>query len=82
MVSALTEAMPPEPAKARRVTSFSPYPDLSMAITMVAKRQQKLLHDGERAQLLARWLEQLRLLQADMQKLYKLEQLASRLVKK
>lgn len=68
-----------EPRKARLPGGFSAYPDLSMAIAMLSKRQQALLKDGERAKLLGRWLQQLQEMQAEMQKLHKLEQLAGRL---
>jgi hypothetical protein len=75
----LAEAPATEPRKPKLPVSFSPYPDLTMAITMISKRQQALLQHGERAKLLGRWLQQLKELQREMQKLHKLEQLANRL---
>ncbi|MCA3243884.1 MAG: hypothetical protein INF43_01075 [Alphaproteobacteria bacterium] len=75
----LAETAPAEARKPKLPNGFSPYPDLSMAIAMLSKRQQALLKDGERAKLLGRWLEQLQAMQKEMQKLHKLEQLAGRL---
>jgi hypothetical protein len=63
----------------RLPTGFSPYPDLAMAIAMLAKQQQAVAADGERAILVSRWLKQLQGMHAEMQKLHKLEQLAGRL---
>ena len=76
-------AMPPQPETparpaARSNTGFSPYPDLTMAIGMLTKRHEHL-PDGERRQLIAKWLESLNKVQAEMQKLHKLEVLANRL---
>lgn len=75
-------AKPPVAAKRTNTASFSPYPDLSMAITMLAKRQQALATDGERAQLVGRWHSTLQTLQEEMQKLHKLEGLANKLARK
>jgi hypothetical protein len=60
-------------------SGFSPYPDLTMAISMLAKRQQAVAADTERAKLISRWLSQLQSLQTEMQKLHKLEGLAHKL---
>ncbi len=62
--------------------SFSPYPDLTMAISMLAKRQQAIAADGERAKLVSRWYATLQGLQEEMQKLHKLESLATKLARK
>lgn len=75
----LAETPPAEARKPKLPSGFSPYPDLTMAIAMLSKRQQQILRDGERAKLLGRWLHELQAMQAEMQKLYKLEQLAGRL---
>ncbi len=75
----LAESPQAEARKPKLPSGFSPYPDLTMAIAMLSKRQQMILKDSERAKLLGRWLGQLQEMQAEMQKLYKLEQLAGRL---
>lgn len=64
-------------APARPRPSFSPYPDLTMAIEMLEKRQKNIT--GERQAIIARWHETLVKMQAEMQKLHKLEIFASRL---
>jgi hypothetical protein len=68
--------------KAPRPLSFTPYPDLTIAISMLAKRQQAVVHTAERAQLVSRWLKSLQEMQSEMQKLHKLELLAERLARK
>lgn len=68
--------------KPARPLSFTPYPDLTIAISMLAKRQQAVVHTAERAQLVSRWLKSLQEMQSEMQKLHKLELLAERLAKK
>lgn len=87
LAAQLLEEAPPAPKPAKPGTpvvaparsSFSPYPDLTMAIAMLMKRQQAAQPDSERGRLISRWLDELRAMQADMQKLHKLEQLANRL---
>ncbi|MBI1308745.1 MAG: hypothetical protein GC129_02655 [Proteobacteria bacterium] len=56
---------------------FSPYPDLSMAINMLERRKKNV--KGERLAIITRWLEALGKMQAEMQKLHKLEVFADRL---
>lgn len=77
----IEEKPAPAPVK-RSVAGFSPYPDLSMAIAMLAKRKQALASDGERSQVIARWHETLETMQKEMQKLHKLESLATKLARK
>ena len=76
------EVQPAIQPKKTRLGGFSLYPDLSMAISMLAKRQQAVANNGERAKLVSRWLAELQSMQQEMQKLHKLEQLAERLGKK
>lgn len=64
-------------APARPRLTYSPYPDLSMAIEMLEKRQKHIT--GERQAIITRWLDTLTKMQAEMQKLHKLEIFASRL---
>lgn len=72
-----------EPPRPPRSGGVSPYPDLSMAIAMLEKRQshlgQQFGASSERAQLAQKWLSQLKSVHTEMQKLHKLEQLATRL---
>jgi hypothetical protein len=75
-------AKPPTTPRRASGPVFSPYPDLTMAINMLAKRQQALAADGERAKLIGRWHSTLQMLQEEMQKLHKLEGLANKLARK
>lgn len=55
--------------------NFSMYPDLSMAISMLQKRQAQL--QGEHATLVATWVKDLEHIQKQINKLKKLEGLTS-----
>lgn len=79
--AASAASQPAAAAPAPRAMGFSPYPDLTMAIGMLTRRH-KNLPDGERRQLIAKWLESLTKVQNEMQKLHKLEVLANRLSSK
>jgi hypothetical protein len=68
----------PAPAKPVARPGFSPYPDLTMALEMLNKRLQHVT-PGERHTLITKWLTQLTKIQAEMQKLYRLEQLSQKL---
>lgn len=70
---------------ANRAPSFSPYPDLAMAIEMLNKRAKNLAaqpatEGGDRHSLILKWVESLTKIQDEMQKLHKLEILANRLI--
>ncbi|TKW61289.1 MAG: hypothetical protein DI628_01270 [Blastochloris viridis] len=75
-ISADIAAASPKPAKK---SSFSPYPDLTMAVEMLEKRAAHLT-DGERKSLILKWKDTLGKLNEEMQKLHKLEILANRLI--
>ena len=60
-------------------SSFSPYPDLTMAVGMLEKRAANLT-EGERKTLILKWKDTLSKLNDEMQKLHKLEILANRLI--
>ncbi len=76
-ISADLAAANPKPAPKR--PSFSPYPDLTMAVEMLEKRAAHLT-DGERKALILKWKDTLHKLNEEMQKLHKLEILANRLI--
>ena len=65
--------------KSAKKASFSPYPDLTMAVDMLEKRAAHL-SDGERKELILKWKDTLSKLNDEMQKLHKLEILANMLI--
>lgn len=65
--------------KSAKKSSFSPYPDLTMAVDMLEKRAAHL-SEGERKTLILKWKDTLFKLNEEMQKLHKLEILANRLI--
>ncbi|NBV54845.1 MAG: hypothetical protein EBR79_03935, partial [Proteobacteria bacterium] len=62
--------------KPAKTQTFSPYPDLSIAISMLERRQQTAPED--RKALVSKWLETLSKTHTEMQKLHQLETLANR----
>lgn len=66
-------AAPEKPKKAgsRLASAFSLYPDLHLAIAMLGKRQTQL--EGNKAELVGRWVTDLTRIQAEITKLKKLE---------
>lgn len=66
--------------KPTKSPSFSPYPDLSIAISMLERRQHTAPED--RRALVTKWLETLTKTHTEMQKLHQLETLASRFTAK
>jgi hypothetical protein len=69
------EVAPKKPTR----STVSPYPDLAMAIQMLSRRAANVA-EGERKILITKWLESLTKINEEMQKLHKLENLATRLI--
>lgn len=62
---------------AKPAFTFSPYPDLSMAISMLEKRLQTV--GSQRQPLLSKWIASLKKIQNEMTQLRKLERLTENL---
>lgn len=77
--AAATLAEPPAAPKKPARPMLSPYPDLAMAIQMLSRRAAGV-SEGERKALITKWMESLTKINEEMQKLHKLEILATRLI--
>jgi hypothetical protein len=80
------QTVTPSPSSQASRRHLSLYPDLTLAIHMLEKRQLNLAQQygaqSERAIVVSKWLNQLKILHSEMQKMHKLEQLANKLKSK